>query len=167
MKKTLAIVLVTILSMMVMASAAITSPTLDITFETSAEGFIFEVDDSESAVEAAAEELAKAAEDADAYFGEAAEEAKAITGNDELEIVEFAPVTVGGYTDDMGDIGITITAPTAAEEGQAVAVMLCVNGEWTAFEGVGNADGSIDFTLSADVAKAASEAGSAMLAIAF
>ena len=59
MKKTLAIVLVTILSMMVMASAAITSPTLDITFETSAEGFIFEVDDSESAVEAAAEELAQ------------------------------------------------------------------------------------------------------------
>ena len=165
MKKSLAIVLVALLSMMIMASAVITSPTLDITTEVSAEGFVFEVD--EDGAEAAAEELAAAVEDVDAYFGEAADDAKAITGNDELEIVEFAPVIVSGYTDDMGDIAITVTAPTAAEEGQTVAVLIGVNGEWSAFEGTGNADGEIEFTLGADVAKAASEAGNALMAIAF
>ena len=166
MKKILSIALAVLFVFSVMAAnAAITSPTTEIVAENSAAeaGFVFAVNDDEEAIAAANEELAKAAED---YFGEATEAAKAITGNDELEICEFAPFVVSGYTEDMGDIDVTLTTSTAFEDGQKVAVLVNVDGEWAALEGTGNADSGVDFTLDAETAKALSEAGETLVAIA-
>lgn len=169
MKKILSIALAVLFVFSVMAAnAAITSPTTEIVAENSAAeaGFVFAVNDDEEAIAAANEELAKAAEDVDAYFGEATEAAKAITGNDELEICEFAPFSVSGYTEEMGDIDVTLTTSTAFEDGQKVAVLVNVDGEWAALEGTGNADSGVDFTLDAETAKALSEAGETLVAIA-
>ena len=102
----------------------------------------------------------------DAYFGDAAKEIAAILGDGEISVDEFLAVIEIGYEDGMGNATIKAKFATPYEKDEKVAVLIGIPGDaiaWKTFEGVGQDDGSVQFTVDADTMKAI-EANTAILA---
>ena len=172
MKKliSLALVIITVFSVMAVALAAVSpKPDIRITWEPEKgkSTFFFMVSNDERKHKAAAQELAElaAAETLDEYFGAAADEAKKIVG-DEPTVVEFAPVVAGNYTEDMGNVKLTIDCPTKYEADQKVAILFGIDGDWKVYEGTGTASGKVEVTLDPEMVLAVQNSGNALMAIA-
>ncbi|MBQ3761982.1 MAG: hypothetical protein II875_08230 [Clostridia bacterium] len=175
MKKLISLMLVAMMALCLIATAetAIPSPTLDMDFtwefETpdveGADSFFFAVSEDEDDIAACKDELAALAEAETAadFFGDAAEEALAITGGEELTPCEFAPVICGNYKEELGSVALNVTAPTQYEEGQAVVALFEIGGEWSVFSATGNADGNVALTLDSDTLLAIQESGAMMV----
>ncbi len=181
MKKFLSILLAVLMALSMVAFAEeateeaaeeaeiLASPTLELIFESSVEGFTLVVDTDPEKVAAAKDELtalAEAESEAD-YFGEAAESITAITGAEDITVNEFAPVIAEGEynAEEMGDVTFTVSCPTVYEAGEKVAVLFGIGGAWSAFEAEPTEDGAISFTLDSDTIQAIIENG-AYIAIA-
>jgi len=111
-------------------------------------------DDAPQAIAAEAE-LAKvqAAGTLEGYFNaETVAAVQAILGEGEISMDEFLPFVITDYEEAMGDLIITAKFATPYENGEKVAVLVGLVGEdgavaWTVYEGVGLADGSVQFTV--------------------
>lgn len=129
------------------------------------------------------EKLAQEDVSIEEYFGELTNEEgepivlSEILGLDEeteeLNIHEFCPLTVSGYEEEYGQIGMELSFATVYPAGEKVIVMVGIlkvdaNGvqtiEWTVFEGIGTNAGSIEVEFTPEILLAAQE-GTAMMAI--
>lgn len=119
---------------------------------------------------AAAAEVAKLAEvGADEYFGAEAAAAVAAIVGEGANVDEFLPITVTDYVEGMGDATWIVKFATPYAEGQVVTILIGMPMEdgqlaWNVYEGVGLADGSVQFTVPGDVMVALVN-GSALLAV--
>ena len=111
--------------------------------------------------DAAEAEIAKAfaAGTVEKYFGEETTNAiKGVLGDAEkINMDEFFAFVLNGYEEAMGKATFTVKMPTpfAADEKVAVLIGLVENGQanWTTFEGIGQADGSVQFTVEPELAQ--------------
>ncbi|MBQ9264165.1 MAG: hypothetical protein IJ189_08160 [Clostridia bacterium] len=144
--------------------AKTTKTTTTTTTTDTAPAFYIMISRSASRVAKANEEIAKLAEAANVaeYFGKA-EEIAAILGEGEYKVNELWPVIAANYDESMGDIVATFTFATPYEDGEKVAVLLSVDGEWSVFEGEAK-DGAITVTLDAATVEKVVESG-ALIAI--
>ena len=131
-----------------------------------------EVATDEATQQTAEEELekAQAAGSVEKYFGkETAEAIAEILGdNAEVSLDEFMPIVLNDYEEGMGDVVLSVKLATPYQEGEKVAVLIGiiennVVATWKAFEGIGQADGQVQFTMDAETAKAVA-AGNAVFA---
>lgn len=74
---------------------------------------------------------------------------------DQVAVNEFFAIDVNGYDEEtMGDLLVVIECATPYADGEKVVVLVGAENEegyeWTAFDGVGNADGAVEFTIDRD-----------------
>lgn len=196
MKKLINLILccVLLVSICVGAHAAVgfvpsksTSDMTQITVTTGNTNFVIETVTEKTAehekyTEICKEEIAKVAEAAsvEEYFGAVVDaegkemNIKEILGTDTVNMFEFCPIVVSGYTEDVGSVSLNLQFATPYEENEEVVVLIgivTINADgtrtiqWIGLKGLGAKDSGIQVELPPEVAKAIQE-GMALMAVA-